>query len=265
MPFYTNLKRKFYKFLAKKPIFEPFEMDTEFLGTQYGGWTIPKNYLNASSVCYLAGAGTDISFDIALVEKYGCKVHIFDPTPKALQHYLDLMTATKNGEKMAINTTENYDFSQKNLHLPQFHALGVWNVPDNIRFYVPKNKNHVSHSAVNLQKTSDFFEAEVETVQNIMKELHHTKIDLFKIDIEGAEYKVIDNILETNLNIGVLCVEFDEVNQPQDRNYMQRVNDYILKIQDHGYLLVAIDEVYNCSFVKIKLYDRLTKNAPKEA
>ena len=53
------------------------------IGTEYGGWTIPANYLTESSICYLAGAGEDISFDVGIVEKYGCQVLLFDPTPRA--------------------------------------------------------------------------------------------------------------------------------------------------------------------------------------
>jgi len=36
----------------------------------------------ATAVVYSLGIGEDISFDLALIEKYGARVHAFDPTPK---------------------------------------------------------------------------------------------------------------------------------------------------------------------------------------
>ena len=41
-----------------------------------------------------------------------------------------------------------------------------------------------------------------------MREYKHDKIDLLKLDIEGSEYKVLNDILEKNITIGFLNVEF---------------------------------------------------------
>jgi hypothetical protein len=42
-----------------------------------------------------------------------------------------------------------------------------------------------------------------------MKDLGHNRIDLLKLDIEGAWQKVIRNIISENLDISILCVELD--------------------------------------------------------
>src|ERR1700688_4742769 len=55
------------------------------LGSSYGGWAIPDNYLNSNSIAYTVGVGEDITFDLALVKEYGCKVFAFDPTPIAVE------------------------------------------------------------------------------------------------------------------------------------------------------------------------------------
>ena len=58
----------------------------EKLGTDYGGWLIPKNIsLNENSIVYLGGAGEDISFDLKLQDKYNCWIVIIDPTKKAIK------------------------------------------------------------------------------------------------------------------------------------------------------------------------------------
>ena len=44
------------------------------LGTEYGGWFIPKiNDLNENSIIYSGGVGEDISFDLLLNDIYRCK------------------------------------------------------------------------------------------------------------------------------------------------------------------------------------------------
>ena len=49
----------------------------------YGAWVVPKDLLSSTSVVYCVGVGDDISFDIDLIERFGCIVHAFDPTPTA--------------------------------------------------------------------------------------------------------------------------------------------------------------------------------------
>lgn len=43
-----------------------------------------------------------------------------------------------------------------------------------------------------------------------MDELGHTKIDLFKIDIEGSEFSVINKALLDKLNIRQMCIDHHE-------------------------------------------------------
>jgi FkbM family methyltransferase len=255
----TKYRRKLYRLFAKKTHFAPAVLATRSLGTDYGGWVVPGGFITAQSVCYLAGAGTDISFDVALAETYGCKVCIFDPTPRAQQHFFDLVNATKNGKKMPINPQENYEITEKTLPLLEFHTLGLWDKPDVIKFFAPENSQHVSHSAVNLQHTNTFFEASVDTIKNIMKKLNHTCVDLLKIDIEGAEYVVLDNFLAEKPDVKVICVEFDEINHPQGFGYMRRIGNYINKMQAAGYVLFALDKNYNASFVRQDVYQTLTQ------
>ena len=60
----------------------------EKLGTDYGGWLIPKKIsLNENSIVYSGGAGEDISFDLKLQDKYNCNILLIDPTQKAVKHY----------------------------------------------------------------------------------------------------------------------------------------------------------------------------------
>ena len=62
--------------------------DVVLVGTKYGGFYYPKHLpkLNKKSIIYCVGAGEDITHDIILSSKLGCPVHIFDPTPRAIEH-----------------------------------------------------------------------------------------------------------------------------------------------------------------------------------
>lgn len=60
--------------------------DMSRLGTDYGGWTIPDDLIDPAWVCYCGGVGDDISFDLAFIERFGCSVHAFDPTPSSIEY-----------------------------------------------------------------------------------------------------------------------------------------------------------------------------------
>jgi FkbM family methyltransferase len=203
--------------------------DMKEIGTKYGGWVVPIGLLDSGSICYCVGCGEDISFDIGLIDNFGCHVFSFDPTPRAIKY------------------VENVAGQNSKYH---FVEIGLWDKEDTLKFYAPKNPEHVSHSIVNLQKTTDYIEVKVKRLRKIMRENGHEKIDLLKLDIEGAEYKVIDSIIEDNIDIKVICVEFDEWSNPLDNKYKMRIRSSIDSVLAYGYSLVWSQGNGNYTFVK---------------
>ena len=199
------------------------------LGSEYGGWVVPSELIKSDSICYCAGCGEDITFDLGLIDRFGCDVYGFDPTPRAITHI-----------QSVAGDNNKYHFTD----------VGLWDKPDTLRFYVPKNEAHVSHSLVNLQKTEDYIEVKVETLLDLMQVNGHTYLDLLKLDIEGAEYKVLESIISDNIDIKVICVEFDECFNPLDRHYRKRVREAIKSLMAVGYKLVCIQDKGNYTFVK---------------
>ena len=55
----------------------------------------------------------------------------------------------------------------------------------------------------------------------------HDQIDLIKIDIEGSEYRVLNYILANEMNIKIICVEFDEMHLPLDNHFRSRIQKYV--------------------------------------
>lgn len=204
-------------FLPTKP-----RADMVSLGNPRGSWLVPDSILVNGSICYCGGVGEDISFDLALIERYGCIVYAFDPTPRAIAHV----------EAVA-----------KDVRSFHFAPYGLWSREKTLKFFAPRNPNHVSHSAVNLQGTKDYFVASCRRIPDIMQANGHVAIDLLKLDIEGAEYEVLDDLLRTETHPKVLCVEFD---QPAP---ILRTVRMIQRILNAGYLLVSVD-AWNYTFVR---------------
>lgn len=189
------------------------------LGTDYGGWWVPREVLVPGAVAYCAGAGEDISFDVALADR-GLLVRTFDPTPRAADYVRRL--APKN---------------------VSFYPIGWWDESTTLRFYAPRNPSHVSHSALNLQGTEQFFEAPVEPVRKLMEELGDQRVEIIKMDIEGAETRVIPSLLQDGPLPMVLCVEFD---QPQP---LRQLLGLVRGLRAAGYTLRLIEK-WNYTFTR---------------
>jgi FkbM family methyltransferase len=161
------------------------------LGSDYGGWWVPADLLTEKSVVYAAGVGEDVTFDLALIERFGCSVWAMDPTPRAIEH--------------ASRITE-----------PRWHFLpfGLWQEDATMRFHPPADATHVSHSATEVRGSGPGFDAQCYSLRTFTEKLGHRHIDLLKMDIEGAEGPVLDRLPALGILPGVICVEFDQPESP---------------------------------------------------
>ena len=55
-------------------------------------------------------------------------------------------------------------------------------------------------------KSEDYIMVPVKSLNTIMTELNHDKIDLLKIDIEGCECDVINKMLDDNIYISKISI-----------------------------------------------------------
>lgn len=198
------------------------DLGLEKIGTTYGGWTVPTTLIDASWRCYSGGVGEDASFDLGLIERFGCDVFAFDPTPRAIAFAEPIAAAQPHF---------------------RFKPVGLWSKNVTLRFYAPSNPEHVSHSVKNLQRTSEWFEAPCRTLPSLMAELGHDSVDLVKLDIEGAEHEVIRSMLAAGILPPVLCFEID---QPVGAFRFWRT---IRRVQGRGYDLVSVDG-WNFTFIR---------------
>lgn len=160
----------------------------EHYGNRYGDWSVPANFVTAESVVYSFGIGEDASWDLGLIQAKKCEVHGFDPTPKSLS------------------------WVKNNISDSRF-SIRPWALADtdgSLDLWLPANEEHVSASC----RASDTSSSKKITVtcrclSSIMDELGHEFVDVLKMDIEGAEYDVIEQITnEGAKRIGVILIEF---------------------------------------------------------
>jgi len=160
----------------------------ETIGTPYGSHTVLTGALNADSIVYSFGIGEDASFDLGLIERYGCRVHAFDPTPKSVEWVRHHLTHP----------------------LIVFHPIGVAAHDGTADFVSPSKVTHVSFSRATdtTRRDRETVRLHVRSLRSIMRDLGHDRIDLLKMDIEGFEYEVIDALLTTDVRPGQIAVEF---------------------------------------------------------
>jgi FkbM family methyltransferase len=233
-----KLRREIYKFIHIDIVsgakIYPNHGVLEKIGSEYGGWIVPINTIKSDSICYCVGVGEDITFDLGLIDKFGCTVFAYDPTPRAAEHV----------KKFARSYANNF----------KYFEVGLWDRDEIVRFYAPSNSEHVSHSALNLQNTDRYFEAQCKRLSTLMMENRHSKIDLLKLDIEGAEYKAVESIIKDELDIRIICIEYDEAYNPLDNNYKNRIQKSVLNLIRYGYNIVAVDAKCNYTFVRYDTY-----------
>jgi FkbM family methyltransferase len=146
-------------------------MGTELIGNPaYGAWTTVTDGLDRNSIVYSLGVGEDVSWDVALIEKYGCNVYAFDPTPSSIQ-WIERQTLPEQ------------------FH---FYPYGVLDF-DGTAVFNAKGKQGNNNLSVNMF-TGTALRLPVKRLATIMRELGHDHIDVLKMDIEGSEYAVIRDI-----------------------------------------------------------------------
>lgn len=160
-------------------------LQTKEFGNDGAAWTFCPSVLKSDSIVYSFGVGNDISFDLEMIAKLGLKVHAFDPTPRVVEWI-----------SQQILPSNFY-----------FHPFGLAAMDGEVSFKVPVNPNKISHSMVRdgLELSDKVI---VNSLSSCMARLGNKSIDLLKMDIEGAEYEVIESLSRSSIRPKQLLVEF---------------------------------------------------------
>jgi FkbM family methyltransferase len=217
------------------------DVATETIGSSKGARTILADSLDARSVVYSFGVGENVSFDLGLIERYGCQVHAFD--------------LTERGIAWARAKVDHL--------LWRLHPVGIFAEDGDAEFMSPANRARVSFfrasSAAPCNRQP--VHLTVRSLASIMHELSHERIDLLKIDIEGFEYDVLPSILMTGVRPAQIVVEFHH------RMYgypAMATNDAVIALRQNGYYLFHVSDTgRDYSFCTLSFLSKIWRRRPQ--
>lgn len=191
----------------------------EYFGTEYGGWPLVTSLIDSESVVLSFGLGQDISFDLAVIDKFGSTVHGFDPTPKSAKWIQDQDLPAQF----------------------KYHSVGLAGKNGTITFFAPSNPNFASWSATSdAGNRSAKVELPVKSIDFLIRELDLKIIDVLKMDIEGSENEVIDSLKDSEIRPSQILVEFHHRIHNTD---FAKTKSAIETLESLGYRLFHISDL----------------------
>jgi FkbM family methyltransferase len=184
----------------------------------YGAWVIPCGLLDNNSIVYSIGIGEDVSFDRQIIENFGCEIFAYDPTPEAVR----------------------FVESQKMDPRFKFHQVGLSDRDGVVEFVEPSGSD-VSFSMFDSDRppAGRVFKFPVKRLSTLMSDNNHSHIDLLKMDIEGFEYGVIEDIVSEGIFPTCIILEYHHFQRKDPDSTKRSVN--VLK--SAGYRLFWISEL----------------------
>ena len=154
-------------------------------------WNYIPGLLDSDSVVYSLGVGDLINFDLDLIQHHGATVHAFDPTP------------------FAEEWIEGQDLPGKFI----FHPWAASGSDGTLRLYRRVNARGRASSVMwtaddGAGDATDFIDTPAYTVSTMMERLGHERINLLEMDVEGAEYDILDGLLQGGRLPKQLLVEY---------------------------------------------------------
>ena len=138
-------------------------------------------------VCYCAGVGEDIRFEVELVRRWGVHAWLFDPTPRSI----------------AFMERARAELDERIAFLP----FGLWKEDATLHFAPPEREGYVSHSV--MEESERGFDAPCRSIPSLMRELGHDRVDLLKMNIEGAEHVVLESAFHAGVRPVVVTLTWE--------------------------------------------------------
>jgi FkbM family methyltransferase len=201
-------------------------VETVLLGDPGGRWSIVPGGLGPSTVVYAFGVGTDISFERDLIAGYGVMVHAFDPTPVALEW----AAARRLPDRFVL------------------HPYGIADFDGTARFAAPRKRKFASFSLVRSGGVGPAVEAPVHRLVTLTAMLRLPAPDVIKMDIEGAEYGVLPDLLASGFRPAQILVEFHHRWREVGA---RRTREALALLAGHGYRIAQVaDNGMEYSFLR---------------
>jgi UDP-glucose 4-epimerase len=148
-----------------------------YAGSDYGGWRyFSEDLPSKGAVIYSFGLGRDLTWEEAILPEHDCDVWGFDSTPISLKYWESIRDQDKwlrfHHQEYLIGATDG----MVSLGLPVSHGIS----------YAFEAFNEFGF------KENTMIELEAKSLPTFMQDLGHARVDIVKLDVEGAEFDVFD-------------------------------------------------------------------------
>lgn len=209
----------------KKPVIDISNTEPVFMN--YEEFFIDKVYdrydIDNCRVVFDIGANVGLWTKYILSKNAG-KVYCFEPNKKALSHL-----------KKSLSEDKNVDIIDK----------AVYKENTTLKFYIDDENSLVS-SILSQTGKSHSYAVEAISLKTAIEMSGESMVDLIKMDIEGAEFEIIENIdSEICDKVGSFLIEYHDF---YFENGEEKVNDLINKLKYYGYK-VERSTIENSKFI----------------
>jgi len=207
----------------------------ERLGTKYGGWWVYGPAIRQDPLLVDCGLGRDISFPVAFLERFGGRVVGIDPNPAALEYAHANAPTGMDVRSGAFWTEAGRTIT---FHLPR--------PPEQL----PRGADGVSGSLLGSHSYagSESLEVPTTSLDAVLESVERGDCDVLKLDIEGAEYAVLEALSATGglMRVRQLLVEYHH--HCTDHSLEDTLGS-VARVEASGFELLHTED-RNCVFVR---------------
>lgn len=209
----------------------------ERLGTRYGGWWIDTRSVGPRPLLIDCGLGEDISFPEAFLQRFaGARVIGVDPNPRSLAY---CRARCPDGMEILANAFWTSSGENVTFHLPRSQDQ------------LPKGADGVSGS---LDESHEYVEGgarivtETIDLDTLLARAGRKECDVLKLDVEGAEYPLLESLLESG-RIQAARQVLVEFHHGATRHTLEDTQRLIDRLAAAGFRLIH-SESRNCIFLR---------------